>query len=323
MARILVIGGTSFMGRELVERLLERGDDVVLMHRSPGTPFGDRVGEILCDRNDTEAVRAALRDERFDRVFDNVYDFQRGTTAEQVTAAAEASADGLERYVFTSSVAAYGGGTDHDESDPLAPADHPDDYIRNKATTERALFALHRDGVVPVTTLRPAFVYGPHNPFDRESFFWDRIVRDRAVIIPGDGSRPMQFVSAGDVVRSALAAADTEVAAGRAWNLGGPPVTQVEFVQTLARAAGREARLVHVPRERIQAAGGGLMTPPFYFGVYLDLPPLTMKGDRVREELGVELTPLEDGLRETFAWYSAQSRPAPDFTWEDEVIGTA
>src|SRR4029079_17237223 len=99
MARALVIGGTLFIGRALVEQLLERGDEVVIMHRGRGTPFGSRVGEIQCDRHDIAAVRAALEGERFDVVFDNVYDWQRGTTAEQVTAAAQAVASGLRRYV--------------------------------------------------------------------------------------------------------------------------------------------------------------------------------------------------------------------------------
>jgi len=88
MTRALVIGGTLFIGRALVERLLERGDEVVIMHRGRGTPFGARVGEIRCDRNDTAAVKAALDGTRFDVVYDNVFDWQRGTTAAQVCAAA-------------------------------------------------------------------------------------------------------------------------------------------------------------------------------------------------------------------------------------------
>jgi nucleoside-diphosphate-sugar epimerase len=78
-----VIGGTLFIGRALVEQLLERADDVVIMHRGTGTPFGTRVSEIQCDRNDVASVRAALTDRRFDVVYDNVYDWQRGTTADQ------------------------------------------------------------------------------------------------------------------------------------------------------------------------------------------------------------------------------------------------
>ncbi len=321
MSNVLVIGGTLFIGRALVDQLLERGDDVTIMHRGAGTPFGDRVNDIRCDRNDVDAVRAALEGTSFEFVYDNVYDWQRGTSADQVSASAVAAGSKLQRYVFTSSVGAYPPGGLYDEIDPLVPPGWPDDYGRNKAQSERALFALNREKGIPVTTLRPAFVYGPHNPFDREAYFWDRIVADRPIIIPGDGSSTMQWVSANDVARTAIRAADTDGAVGRAYNLGNfPPVTHVEFVELLARIAGRSATLVHVPRERIQEAGGNPFVAPLYFGVYLDIPPITARGERVRSELGIELAPLEEGLRETFEWYRTQERPAVDHSWEDDLL---
>jgi nucleoside-diphosphate-sugar epimerase len=320
MARVLVIGGTLFIGRALVERLLQRGDDVTILHRQQGTPFGERVTEIHCDRNDLPALRTALAGSAFDLVFDNVYDWQRGTTAEHVRATAMATR-GARRYVFMSSVSVYGQGEDHDEQDTLVPPDAPDDYARNKAESERALFELHQTDGIPVTTLRPAFIYGPHNAIDREAFFWDRIVADRPVIIPGDGQRAMQFVLVGDVAGTAIRAAGTEVAAGGTYNLGNEPsITQIQFVQALARAAGREPRLVFVARDRIAAAGGDVFRPPLYFGTYLDLLPLTVRCDRLRAELGIELTPFDEGLRETFAWYRRQTRTRPDFSWEDRLI---
>ncbi|MDQ3519522.1 MAG: NAD-dependent epimerase/dehydratase family protein, partial [Gemmatimonadota bacterium] len=183
MARVLVIGGTLFIGRALVDQLLERGDDVVIMHRGKGTPFGNRTGEIQCDRNDSAAVRSALKGTSFDVVYDNVYDWQRGTTADQVSSAAIAVADGLRRYVFMSSVAVYGEGGEFDEGGPLVPSDYPNPYSAQKADTERALFDLQRQKGIPVATLRPAFVYGPHNPFDREAFFWDRLLAGRPIVI--------------------------------------------------------------------------------------------------------------------------------------------
>jgi 2'-hydroxyisoflavone reductase len=324
MARVLVIGGTLFIGRELVNQLLERGDQVVIMHRGRGTPFGSRTGEIVCDRNDIGAVRAALKNEKFDVVFDNVYDWQRGTTAEQVSAAAVASAPGLRRYVFTSSIAAYPEGGEYDETAPLVPSDSPNVYAAQKAASERALFGLHRRDGIPVTTLRPAFVYGPHNPFDREAFFWDRILADRPIVIPEDGQRTMQWVHVRDVARAAVLAADNDSAIGHAYNLASyPAITQLEFVNLLADIAGRKARLVHVPRAVIQRAGGELMAPPFYFGVYLDIPPIIVRNERVRTELGLELTPLDSGLRETYRWYQQQERPKPDFAWEDRLLVAA
>jgi nucleoside-diphosphate-sugar epimerase len=321
MARALVIGGTLFIGRALVDQLLERGDEVVIMHRGRGTPFGKRVGEIICDRNDTAAVQAALVETRFDVVYDNVYDWQRGTTAEQVSAAARATAKGLRRYVFTSSVAVYHPGGEYAEDVELVPSDYPNTYGAHKADTERALFALGRAEGIPVATLRPAFVYGEHNAIEREAFFWDRLLAGRPIIIPGDGLATMQWVWSRDVARAAILASETGAAVGHAYNLANyPPVTQIEFVRLLARVAGTDANLVHVPRERIQQLGGGQLAPPDYFGEYLDVPPITVLEDRVRRELGLELTPLEDGLRDTLHWYEQQKRPRPEFSWEDQVL---
>ncbi|QJR37260.1 NAD-dependent epimerase/dehydratase family protein [Gemmatimonas groenlandica] len=321
MARALVIGGTQLIGRALVEQLLARGDTVVLMHRGTTTPFGDRVTAIRCDRNDTAAVQSALAGERFDVVYDNVYDWQRGTTPEQVVAAARATASGLSRYVFTSSVAVYSTGGPFTEDSPLVPEDHPDVYGAQKANSERALFALGPSDGLPVSTLRPAFIYGPHNAFDREAFFWDRLRDGRPIIIPDDGQATMQWVSAHDVARAAILAATHEAAIGQAYNLGNdPPITQLDFVHLLARAAGTEAQVVHVPRARIQQLGGSLMQPPNYFGVYLDIPAITANAAQVTEHLGLTLTPLEHGMRETYAWYAQQPRVARDYAWEDALL---
>lgn len=322
MARVLVIGGTQLIGRALVDQLLARGDTVVLMHRGETTPFGDRVESIRCDRNDVTAVQQALSGQRFDIVYDNVYDWQRGTTPEQVLAAAQATTRGLSRYVFTSSVAVYpttGGVFTEDAA--LVPEHHDDPYATQKANTERALFALGRTTGLPVSTLRPAFIYGPHNAFDREAFFFDRLRDDRPIIIPGDGQSTMQWVSADDVARAAILAATRDAAIGQAYNLGNfPPITQLDFVHLLARAAGREAKVVHVSRARIARHGGSLMQPPNYFGVYLDIPAITADPSRVTAQLGLTLTPLEAGMRATFAWYEQQPRVTRDYAWEDAVL---
>ena len=162
-------------------------------HCGRNAPFG---GCLLytSDRNDGEAMREALSTRRFDAVFDNVYDWERGTTPDQVEATVRACGDRISRYIFLSSVAAYGDGLNHKESDPLAPDYHAVAYVRHKATTERLLFRMHARKGLPLVTFRPPFVYGPGNPFYREQFFWDRLRAGRPIIIPGDGHRLMQFV---------------------------------------------------------------------------------------------------------------------------------
>ncbi|MFI5233790.1 MAG: NAD-dependent epimerase/dehydratase family protein [Gemmatimonadales bacterium] len=323
MARSLVIGGTLFIGRALVDQLLARGDDVVIMHRGTGTPFGARVGEIKCDRNDIVAVRAALDGAPFDFIYDNVFDWNRGTSAHQVTTAATAGVKELRRYVFTSSVAAYEpGGGERDEDAALARSDNENGYGVLKAESESALFALWRERGVPVSTIRPAFIYGPNNPFDRESFFWDRLLAGRPILVPDD-ARTMQLVLSTDVARASVLASERDVAIGRAYNLANyPPIAQGDFVRLLAKIAGTTANLVQAPRERLLELGGGLSRPPYYFGAYLDLPPITVRADRAQSELGLAFTALEDGLRETFRWYQRQARPKPDFAWEERALAS-
>ena len=191
--RVLVIGGTLFIGKALVTALLKAGHEVTVLHRKNRHKLGKKVRNLVADRNDPAAVEAAVAGHRFDVVFDNVYDWERGTTADQVLATARAVSQGLSRYVFMSSVAAYGDGLNHQEGDALAPDHHVDAYVRNKAMSERALFRLHQRSGLPVVTLRPPFVYGPGNPYYREQFFWDRLRDKKPWILPGDGRRLMQF----------------------------------------------------------------------------------------------------------------------------------
>jgi nucleoside-diphosphate-sugar epimerase len=323
--RILVIGGTQFIGRRLVQRLLEAGHEVTLLHRKRESPFSARVTNVVADRNDAASIRGALAGRRFDAAYDIAYDPEHGTTAEQVEATAVVVPGDLTRYVFMSSVAAYGDGLDHDEDDALAPPAHPNPYVRNKAESERALFRLNRESGLPAVTLRPPFVYGPWNPLYREAFFWDRIRAGRPVIVPGDGTRLMQFVYVEDLVAACFAALESPNAPGRAFNIGNPaPITQVAAVRAFAAACGRPVDIVHVPRDVIERNSGNIFTEPFYFGQYLDIPPITERVARVQRELGVEITSFSAGLAETFEWYAAQApHREADFTLEDRLIREA
>lgn len=323
--KVLVIGGTLFIGRTLVAELLKAGHEVCVLHRKPGHDLGKRVGSVQADRNDPEAMRRVLSGAKFDVVFDNVYDWERGTTAAHVEAAARACCNGLHRYVFMSSVAAYGDGLNHHEGDALAPDDHPDAYVRNKAMSERALFRLHQRNGFPVVTIRPPFIYGPGNPFYREAFFWDRMRENRPLILPGDGRRLMQLVYVKDLVTACMRAIEEPNAAGHAFNIANSrAITQAEAVQAFADAAGKKPVITRVPRERIHQFGGHAMGPHLYFGFYFDLPPITQIVTKAQRVLGFKATDLASGLKETYRWYLRHhERRDIDYTFEDRVLKNA
>jgi 2'-hydroxyisoflavone reductase len=323
--RILMIGGTQFMGRDTVERLIARGHDVSVLHRRDRNDFGDGVvRNIQADRGDLDAISRILRDGRFEAVLDFAYDWQHGTTAAQVEAAARSGGSALERYVFISSIAAYGQGLDLREDAPLAPDDFPMPYIQHKASSERALFAMHRESGFPVTIFRPPFVHGPRQPFYREQFFWDRMLDGRPIILPDGGDASMQWVFAPDVAEACARAIEVPEAVGEAFNIGHvEPTTQRSFVEALARTAGVEPTLVSIPRATIHAHGGQLMGENLYFGEVLDMQPLTSVVDKAARVLGVSPTPLDEALAIGFAWYREQPRRPVDYRFEDRLLALA
>ncbi|CAN5444065.1 complex I NDUFA9 subunit family protein [soil metagenome] len=323
--RILVIGGTQFMGREIVRRLAEAGHDLSVLHRRDHHDLGPGIGNLQADRADLEKVSQLLRQHAFDAVFDIAYDFEKGTTAAQVEAVARACGGGLQRYVFMSSVAAYGGGFDRRESEPLAPDDHPNPYVQHKASSERALFQLHSESGFPATTIRPPFVHGPRQPFYREQFFWDRLIDGRPIVLPDGGNAPIQWVYAPDVAQTCVRALDVPEAAGEAFNIAHlESLTQRTFVEALARVAGVNPTLVAIPRERIHAAGGNpMLGNNLYFGEYLDIPPITVVIEKAPRLLGVTPMSLDEALRATFAWYRTQPRRPVDYRFEDRLVAQA
>jgi len=322
--KVLVIGGTLFIGRTLVSELLKAGHEVWVLHRKPEHDLGKRVGSIVADRNDPEAMRRALDLTDFEVVFDNVYDWERGTTAAQVEATARACAGNhLHRYIFMSSVAAYGDGLNHHEGDALAQDDHPDPYVRNKAMSERALFRLHQRIGLPIVTIRPPFIYGSGNPFYREAFFWDRMRDNRPIVLPGDGRRLMQFIYIKDLVAACLRAMEEPGANGHAFNIANPrAITQAEVIAAFAEAAGKKPVVIRAPRERIYHLGGHPMGPQLYFGFYFDVAPITLIVTKAQRVLGFKPTDFVAGLKETYRWYLRhQPKREIDYSYEDRLLG--
>lgn len=320
---MLVIGGTGFIGRLLVAELLRRGHKVTLMHRRAKHTFSKRVGNLVADRNNAGSVKKAIGSTRFDAVYDNAYDWERGTTGAQIEATAQIFEGHVGRYIFMSSVAAYGDGLNHHEGDALAPDDHASSYIRNKAMSERALFRMHQRSGFPVVTLRPPYIYGPENPFYREAFFWDRYRAGRPVILPSDGHRLMQFIFVKDLVSVAVKVLEQRNAIGHAFNVSNAKaVTQNELVHELAKAANvKDPLIVSIPRDKIVSLGGQAIGERLYFGYWLDMPAITQVITKAQRMLTFRPTDFPTGLRLTYKHYlKKRGFSKPDFTFEDEVL---
>ena len=195
--RILVIGGTAFVGRHIAAAALDAGHDVTLFHR--GKTGADLFPQATHLTGDRDEDLSALADGRYDATIDVCAYFPR-----QVRSLATALDGRGGTYVFISSVSAYSASVpaNYDESAPLAEVDDPEateitneNYGGLKVACERVsteLFGPDR------TIIRPTYVIGPYDRSYRFTWWVDRLARGGTVLAPGDPDDPIQLIDARD-----------------------------------------------------------------------------------------------------------------------------
>jgi nucleoside-diphosphate-sugar epimerase len=309
--RVLVVGGTEFISLHLVRALQRDGHHVAVLNRGrqpERLPAG--VERFTADRKDAAALRAALGGQRFDGVVDVAYAPTTGEDVEALLAAPAATG----HVIFVSTCRVY----DHTRPIPY-DEDTPrnlywGEYAKNKIAGEDVLLARHRAQGLPVTLVRPTHVYGPLNTRNNETFFFDRLSRDRPVLVPDGGGWLRQFGHVADLADAIAAMLGHPKAAGRAYNvMGEESITQVGFVELIAEVMKRPLRLVHAPTP------AGDKPVPFGQNLVYDCHAVHTT-TRVRTELGLRPRyTLDAGLAETLAWYRREGldRRDVDFSAED------
>ncbi len=316
--RVLVLGGTEFISHHLIRTLLRAGHEVAALNRGRHPErllAGVRL--VACDRKDHAAVRRALAGERVDALVDVTYAPTTGDDVEAVLAALEGR---LGHALFVSSGRVY----DHavpipfDESTPRTL--FWGEYARNKIAGEDVLFRWHRERGLPVTIVRPTHVYGPMNTRNNETFFFDRLLRRRPILVPGAGGWLRQFGHVDDLADAMAAMLGRPEAFGQAYNVTGEEtVTQVGFVELIADVVEQPVELVPV------AAAAGQSPPPFGQNLVYDCHAVYTT-TKLRSELGVRPAyTLARGLAQTFDWYRKEGldRRPVDFTAEDALLARA
>ncbi|EMA41029.1 NAD-dependent epimerase/dehydratase family protein [Halobiforma nitratireducens] len=332
----LVIGGTRFIGRHLVDELLRHDYDVTLFNRGTReNPFADddRVDHLEGDRTDDDALEAAAAEVDPDAVFDCVAYYPADVrTATRVFADCKA-------YVYVSSGAAYGREDvpKREGETPLAACtaeqatdDSHDTYGNRKAEGDRAVFEAAADGVNAMS-LRPPIVYGPHDYTERLDFWIDRVNRFDRVIVPGDGTNIWHRVYVEDVA-SALRLVAERGEPGEAYNTGDRRlVTLEEMVELIAEqlarvgsgdeepAADDGIELVHAGPRELAAGGIELEDYPLYRS-----HPHVMATNKLAA-LGWESTPPAEAMARAVEDHLESDRDGrdqgPDREDEKRVLG--
>lgn len=236
--RILIMGGTRFIGVYLTKVLVEQGHEVVLFNRGNNPAPVEGVSQIQGDRKDASQLKEKLSGESFDAIFDN-----NGRELSDTQPLVEIFQDKVKHFVYVSSAGVYlkTPQMPHIEGDPVDPKS------RHKGKHHTEAYLAESD--IPWTSIRPVYIYGPQNYNDLEAWFFDRIARDRPIPIPGNGQYLTQFGHIQDLAVAMAKVLGNETAIGKIYNISGDRyVTFDGLAYACGEAAGKspeEIKLVH------------------------------------------------------------------------------
>jgi nucleoside-diphosphate-sugar epimerase len=307
--RILIMGGTRFIGVYLTKILVERGHEVVLFNRGNQPVPVAGVRQIQGDRTKPNEIQDKLAKESFDAIFDN-----NGREIADTQPLAEIFAGKVEHFVYMSSAGVYlpSDALPHREGDPVDPKS------RHKGKHETEAY-LKQQGL-PFTAIRPTYIYGPLNYNDVEAWFFDRIARDRPIPIPGNGVYITQLGHVKDLARAMAAVLGNRIAVGKVYNISGDRyVTFDGLARACAIAAGKspsDLEIVHYDPKKIDLG----KRKAFPFRLQHFFADINLAHQELQWQPEYDLVSgLQDSFKEDYL-HRGRDRQLIDFSTDDLIL---
>jgi 2'-hydroxyisoflavone reductase len=300
--RMLILGGSKFLGRHLVDAALARGHAVTTFTRGAHDDVLPPAVERLTGDRDGDMSALALR--RWDAVIDT-----SGYVPRIVGASARLLAEQADYYIFVSSISVYRdwpSASAIDESfavgelaDPSVEEVNGETYGPLKALCEREVEAAFSGRCALV---RPGLIVGPFDPTNRFTYWPDRVARGGEVLAPGRPERPVQIIDARDLADWMVTLAEQKT--NGVYNATGPdaPLSMERALEAMREVSQSDARFTWVPDEFLERNE---------VGVWMEMPLWIPEkegpgvGDVNCERAlaaGLTFRPLEETVRDTLAW---------------------
>ncbi len=302
------MGGTRFIGVYLTKQLVALGHEVVLFNRGkkPSPVAGLKV--IQGDRTQAQDLQQ-LASESFDAVFDN-----NGRELSDTQPLAEIFKRKVKHFIYMSSAGVYlkSDQMPHVEGD----AEDPKSRHKGKNDTETYLAA----SGLPYTSIRPTYIYGPQNYNDLDAWYFDRILRDRPIPIPGHGQHLTQLGHCADLANAMIKVLGNDRAIGQIYNVSGDrAVTFDGLARACAVAAGKDPaslNLVHYDPKSFDFGKKKAfpMRPQHFF----------CSVEKAKQELDWQpkfnlISGLQDSLKNDYL-PSGRDKAEIDFSTDDQIL---
>ncbi|MDQ0193842.1 NAD-dependent epimerase/dehydratase family protein [Paenibacillus wynnii] len=287
--KILMLGGTYFIGLSIVRRLQGRGH-ITMVNRGSRSIDIPGINLIKCDRRNTEELAKALIED-YDIVVD-VSAYEPSDIHSVLTCLKKPP----QKYFYISSAAVYnreGSAPPFDENASGGGDSIWGDYGALKYECEQIL-GEHMPSQLFI--LRPPYVYGPHNYLEREQFIWARLLHQKSVFVPGDGQTRVQFCYVEDIASFIEHLIFRSDVAPGAYNIGENRYYSFqEYIELLAEVSQTTPIIRYVNDPKVSART--------YFPFRND--DLTLNVNKIIRIPGYSTTTFLDGIRQTYEWFNA------------------
>lgn len=307
--RILIMGGTRFIGVYLTQILVEQGHEVVLFNRGKRPVPVTGVHQIHGDRTDPTALKEKLASENFEAIFDN-----SGRERSDTQPLVEIFRGQVAHFVYMSSAGVY---LKSDQM-PHVEGDRTDPKSRHSGKEETEAYLAEQG--LPFTAIRPTYIYGPQNYNDLEAWFFDRVTRNRPIPIPGNGLYITQMGHVQDLARAMAAVLGNPQAVGQIYNVSGDrTITFDGLARACAAAAGKapdSVQLVHYDPKRFdfgKRKAFPLRTQHFFTSIHKATAELQWQ-----PEFDL-LTGLKDSFEHDYR-VAGRDKTEVDFSTDDEIL---
>jgi 2'-hydroxyisoflavone reductase len=300
--KILMLGGTVFLGRHTVEAALARGHEVTLFNR------GQHNADLFPDLEKLHGDRDPLKGDGLSllkgRRWDAAIDFC-GYVPRVVGASARALADCVDHYTFISSVSVYANLDTTPGVDEYSPVETMPDETNEEVMAHygalKALCEQAAENALPGRTLniRPGLIVGPNDPTDRFTYWPVRVAKGGAVLCPGHPNWETRVIDVRDLAEWTIRCIENKTVG--VFNATGPnrALTFGEVIHTSKEVSGSDARFVWADEQwLIDQKVDPWMGLPLWLGPEGDM---RAKIERAVAS-GLTFRPLADTIKDTLAW---------------------
>jgi len=287
------MGGTEFVGRAVAKYMISRGHEVSIFTRGIRELSYNGIHEhYKGDRRNAADVESAIKDEAFDYILD----ISAYVLSDVKNLLNKVNRKKLKRYIFLSTGSVYEPSNEHmNEEHTRGFNGNWGQYGLDKLEVEDYLFKLHKDERLPVSIVRPTYIYGKGNNLYREIYLFERLEKALTIPIP-DSTNRVQFIYIDDLMKFIESIMFEDKAIGQAYNITYPEaVTWKELIYTAAKAVNTDT----VKIKKISSTG---IKPREYFP-FRDCTYLLDINKADAHGLNMPSIDLAEGLRHSYEWY--------------------